>query len=654
MSRSRSRRIPVAIIIGAPAVMLLVGGTVGWFMRDDASSERVSGATRGNSTVATVVGAPLPTALDSMVPQRPLPPAANPAVIDPASIIGLDTAGVIEVPAAAALDLPLAPGGSATPVDPVTREAVQPTSPYAPSIGEPILSDTPPEIASPPSTLAPKDRTVPVASGPEVVEPNFTDACMADPSTCAGAPGVVRDALATDGPPLAALQVSVPVAGAEGFAGLCDSVEAGVVPDPFLTPSTRPTIAVFVNQPSTLALTGTWADGTALAKTTMITLSAHDAEWKRAWDDDHVQRNIIACVTLPLDDVRAHAGGGIAELRADVVAISATGRADVTGQLTLNVPIDGNDTLFAERITITNRGEQLLADGILYPTVHVHYAFLDDGVIPAGSGLDPATLHVYDEHALVEGADCSGWAVNQQGRDRTSSSSYTAVSEQRTIAGRSRTVTVVDGDVYLDPSLPGGWQGYFCMRLSATDDETTKAVTLALRGATVRSPRTANYAVSVLLADADYPDDWQLRASWTTTKGVVLCSSALLSNAPVAGAGGARGATCDTIARLAPAGIVVGITAIDAAGVPLPVLSVRQPVNTAYCNPDDPFGFVGDGCNPGFTQPYDVPLTSPAIDNGGVESVRVVLQVSRTAAAGAMWQDPSHVWKIGAITAFAY
>ncbi len=652
MSRSHSRRIPVAVIIGAPVVMLLVGGTAGWFMREEASSESASRVTR-NSPIATLVGAPLPTALDSMVPQRPLPPAANPAVIDPASIIGLDTAGVIEVPASAALDLPLATGGSATPVDPVTREAVQPTPPPAPSIGQPTLSDTPPEIAPTPNTLAPKDRTAPVTSGPERVEPTFSDACMADPSTCAGAPGVVRDAPATDEAPLAALQVSVPVSGADGFASLCDSVEAGVVPDPLLTPSTRPTIAVFVNQPSTLALTGTWADGTALAKTTMITLSAHDAEWRRAWDEDHVQRNIIACVTLPLDGVRAHAGGGVAELRADVVAISATGRADVTGQLVLDVPLDGNDPLFAERITITNRGEQLLADGILYPTVHVHYALLDDGVIAAGSGLDPATLHVYDEHALVEGADCSGWAVNQQGRDRTSSSSYTTVSEQRTIAGRSRTVTVVDGDVYLDPSLPGGWQGNFCMRLSAIDDETTKAVTLDLRGAAVRSPRTATYSVSVLLADADYPDDWQLRASWTTTRGVELCSSALLGNAAVEGEG-ARGATCDTIARLAPAGIMVGITAIDAAGVALPVVAVRQPVNTAYCNPDDPFGFVGDGCNPGFTLPYDLPLTEPAIDNGAVESVRVVLQVSRTAAAGALWQDPSHAWKIGAITAFAY
>ena len=134
MSRTRRRRTPVAVMIGAPVVMLLVGGTVGWFMRDDASSGRAGRATRSNSPIATVVGAPLPIALDSMVPQRPLPPAANPAVIDPASIIGLDTAGVIEVPAAAAFDLPLVPGGSATPVHPVTRGAVQPTSPYAPSI----------------------------------------------------------------------------------------------------------------------------------------------------------------------------------------------------------------------------------------------------------------------------------------------------------------------------------------------------------------------------------------------------------------------------------------------------------------------------------------------------------------------------------------
>lgn len=646
---SADRRTPLAAIIGAPVVMLLVGGGIGWFMRDDGDTK----GRNGNAPVATVVGAALPTSLDSVAPQLPLPAAANPAVIDRASIIGLDNTGMIDVPAAAALDLPLAPGGTATPVDRVTREVLQPTPPTTRPVGEPTPNDALPEIAPPESTLPAADGTTPATTGPVDVAPTFIDPCTASRDTCAGAPGVVREGPTTDGPTLAPLQVSVPVAGAEGFAALCNEVEGGVVPDPFLTPSTRPTIAVLVNQPSTLALTGTWTDGTALPKTTMITLSAHDTEWQRAWDSDHVQRNILACVTLPLDDVRAHAGGGVADLRADVLAISATGRADVTGQLRLDIPIDGNDSLFAERLTIADRGEQLLADGVLHPSVHLHYAFFDDAVVPPGSGLDRTTMHVYDEHALVEGADCSGWAVNHQGRDRTTSSSYTVVSEQRTVAGRVRNVTVVDGDVYLDPSLPGGWQGYFCVRLSATDDHTSEAVTLALRGTTVRSPRTATYAVSVLLADPDYPADRQLQVSWSTTTGVDLCSNALVSNAPAAG-GSAHGATCDTIARLAPSGLVVGISALDAAGTPLPIFSVRLPVNTGYCNPDDPFGSVGDGCDHGFAQPYDVPLSAASDDAGDVTSVRVVVQVNRVAAVGAMWQDPSHVWKVGTITAFAF
>ena len=646
---SADRRPPLAVMVGVPVVMLLVGSGIGWFMRDDGGTT----GGNGNAPVATVIGAALSTSLDSVAPQLPLPAAANPAVIDPASIIGLDTAEMIDVPAAAALDLPLAPGGTPLAVDPVTRKALQSIAPTTRPVGEPTFNDSLPEIAPPESTLPPIDSTTPVISGPVDVVPTFIDPCTASRDTCAGAPGVVRDAPTTDGPTLAPLQVSVPVAGAEGFAALCDSVEAGVVPDPFLTPSTRPTIAVFVNQPSTLALTGTWADGTELPKTTMITSSTHDTEWQRSWESDHVQLNIIACVTLPLDDVRAHAGGGVADLRADILAISATGRADATGQLTLDIPIDGNDAVFAERLTIADRGEQLLADGVLHPSVHVHYAFFDDAVVPLGSGLDRTTLHVYDEHALVEGADCSGWAVNQQGRDRTTSSSYTVVSEQRTIAGRVRNVTVVDGDVHLDPSLPGGWQGYFCVRLSATDDQTSEAVTLALRGTTVRSPRTATYAVSVLLADPEYPADRQLRASWTTTDGIVLCNSALLSNAPAAD-GSSHGATCDTIARLAPTGVVLGISAVDAAGAALPIFSVRVPVNTGYCNPDDPFGSVGDGCDHGFAQPYDVPLPAPTQDAGDVKSVRVVVQVNRVAAAGTMWQDPSHVWKVGTLTAFGY
>jgi hypothetical protein len=504
------------------------------------------------------------------------------------------------------------------------------------------------------SPLATPESTAPVAEGTTTIAATaagsapFVDPCTTSDTPCPGVAAVVRDEPAVaGGPPLDPLQVSIPVAGAEGFAALCDTVEAGAVPDVLLTPATRPTVAVLVNQPSTLALTGTWADGTPLAKTTMVTLPAHDAEWQRSWDQDRVQRSIIACLTLPLDDVRAHAGGGSAQLRADVLAISATGRAEITGEVTLHIPIDGDDPVFAERLTVADRGVQRGSDGILRPAVHVHYALLSDSLVPAGSGLDPAALHVYDQHAFVDGADCSGWALNEQGRDRTSSATYTVVSEQRTVSGRVRTVTVVDGDVLLDPTLGSDWEGYFCVRLSATDDPgdaSTAPVTLALRGSTAQAPRTADYTVGVLL---DRDTSVTVHAAWATTVGAPLCDEATLSSDPAVGS---FGATCSTSAGLAADGVRVALTldadggADGAAGQPL--LTAVVPVNTAFCNPDDPYAGLADGCSTGFTQALDLPLADG--------SVRVLLQVARTAVAGSLLQDPSHAWRLGSLTSFAF
>ncbi len=637
-----SRRLPLAAIVGCPLVALLIGGGAGWLLRDDSS-----GSTGTATPAATVVGATLPADLDAVAPQQPLPRPASPAVVDPATIVGLDTlpVGLLDVPPATAIDLPLVAGGSATFVDPATRaQLTEPTPTPTVAPAEPVAIDGLTALPPAQSTLPPSEDAIPTTTA-AAATPAFVDPCTTSTTECPGAAATVRDALPTDtGRQLDPLQVSVPVAGAEGYAGLCDAVEGGDVPDPLLSPATRPTVAVLVNQPATLALTGTWADGTALEKTTMVTLPAHDAEWQRAWDQDRVQRRIIACVTLPLDDVRAHAGGGSAQLRADVLAISATGRADITGEVTLHIPIDGDDPVFAERLTVADRGEQRLVDGLLHPAVHVHYALFSDALVPAGSGLDPAALHVYDEHAFVEGADCAGWAVNQQGRDRSSGSAYTVVSEQRTIAGRVRTVTVVDGDVFLDPSLTPGWEGYFCVRLSATDepdDPSTELVTLALRGSTVRSTRAATYDVSVLLDDNASAT---VGIEWATTSGTPLCTPTTLST----DADGSRGATCTTSARLAPDGIRVALTseADGADGIGEPLLTALVPVNTAFCNPDDPYAAIADGCATGFAQTLELPLA------GG--TVRLALQVRRTAAPGSLLQDPSHAWRLGSLTSFAF
>lgn len=654
----RRNSLPTSLVIGLPVLLLAIGGGAGWLMRDTSSGPS------GSSQIAASDD-PLPGSFVQIAPLLPLPDVANAAVVDPASIVGLDTSAAQFVPADAALALPLAAGGMATAVDAVSYQPLTTSGGLPAAVAFPIDPtpvDSFPPVVAPPSTVAPADDAAVVTtttldpaadplSNDATDVPIFRDPCVFSLG-CAGAPGVVRGAPAdAEGLELAPLVVSTPSPAAAGFAELCRDVEGPAVPEPFLSPANRPTVAVLVNQPSTLALTGTWADGTPLEKTTMVTLPAHDAEWRRAWEQDKVQRHIVACVTLPLDLVRSHAGGGVAELRSSVLAISATGRAEVTGQVTLNIPTDGTDPLFVDRVTVANRGEQRLINGVLYPTVHVHYAFLSDAVVPPGTGLDPAAVRVFDHHALVEGADCSGWAVNQQGRSRTAGSAYEVTTEQRTVAGRARTVTAVDGEVYLDPTLPGGWQGHFCVRLAVTDnaeEAADRAFTLALRGNTVRGPRSADYSVGVLVDDPAFPADWSLQTTWAAANavgqpGLLMCNSVELSvDSP--------GASCASSARLAPDGIVVSLKAIDPAGDEHPVVAVLVPINAAACNPDDPFGSVSDGCDTGFVRPLDLRFS----DADDLDSVRVVLQVDRTALPGGVWLDPSHAWKLGAVTSFPF
>lgn len=607
--------------------MLLIGAGAGWYMRDAADSG-------GGGTVVTVVGATVPADLDQFAPLQRIATPPNPAVFDPATIIGLVPAGTLDVPPSAALELPLIAGGAATVVDAVTYEPVGPAPAHTSAVGPPTMLTALPPLATPESTLPVASDDAPTTTADQ---PAFTDPCTTATTACAGLPAVVTAGPAVAASELTPLQISLPVSGADGYAAQCEDIQGGNAPDTLLSPATRPTVVVLVNQPSTLALNGQWGDGATVEKTTMVTSPADDAEWKRSWDQERVQRNIVACLTLPLDEVRAHASAGVGQLRADIIAISATGQARISGQVTLNIPTDGDDALFAERLVIANRGEQRRTDRVLYPTVHVHYAFVTDEVMAAVSPrLDPTDTRVYAEHAFVEGADCAGWADNQQGRDRTNGALFTVTSEERNVAGRARNITIVDGEMYLDPSMPGGWEGQLCMRLTANDRPpgtpgaaSPDPVTLALRGTTLRSLRTADYSIGVLMDGADR----QFTASWTTPAGNALCGEAVLtSDEP--------GATCAASARVAMEGVWVVVRSADA-----PVLSVRVPINSAYCNPDDPFAELADGCSRGYTQPLELP-------SGNGETVRMVLQVTRTAEAGLLWQDPSHAWMVGPVTSF--
>jgi hypothetical protein len=301
-----------------------------------------------------------------------------------------------------------------------------------------------------------------------------------------------------------------------------------------------------------------------------------------------------------------------------VLAISATGQAELNATVTLHVPAEASNPLFVDQMTIAHRGEQRRPDGVLYPTVHVNYSLFSDAFVPSGSNLQPGLVRIFADHAFVEGADCAGWAANQQGVVRTHSGRFTVSSETRNIAGRDRAVTIVDGDVALDPTLPGGWQGSFCVRLLATDQHGDQRITLALHGAQVRSPRTSTYEIAVSYNDVTVAEDDSVDVTWTAASGVG-CATATLRNG--------SGAQCLFIARLVPDGIVIRIERDETS------LAIHVPINTAYCNPDDPLE-VSDGCDAGFTQTY----------------WQFTVQVVRRAAPGVLWDDPSNLWGIGSIT----
>ncbi|MCY7298010.1 MAG: hypothetical protein LH616_02220, partial [Ilumatobacteraceae bacterium] len=143
----RSSRLPLSAVIGAPLVMLLIGAGAGWFMRDTTGSTG-----DGAVTVVTVVGATVPDDLDQFAPQQRIATPPNPAVIDPASIIGFQPVGTLEVPSTAAVDLPLSAGGAASAVDAITHRPATATAPPPPTVAVPIALTALPSLATPEST----------------------------------------------------------------------------------------------------------------------------------------------------------------------------------------------------------------------------------------------------------------------------------------------------------------------------------------------------------------------------------------------------------------------------------------------------------------------------------------------------------------------
>lgn len=628
VNRQRHR----ALLIGAPLVLLLAGGAVGWFTRGTEAG--------GGGNTGTVVGRPFPsgTELDATAPTRGTVPATNTAIIDRSTLIGYPDDIGVEVPKGAAVPFALDQTGALVPVDATSLQPVAATAPAAlpPVAAVPLTAAVQP--AAPPSTAELPDSTTtlaPTGGGA------FVDPCTTAATGCAGGVARVLDAPSDGAPQLAPLTISVPFAATGATAAMCGTIEGATVPDPFLAPAVRPTVAVVVNQPSSIALTGTWADGEPLEKLTMVTSPDFDEEWRIAWETEGVQHTLLACLTLPLDLVRTHAAAGRADLAASLLGISSQGRAESGGPLTVTMPLDGEDPPFVDQVGFGSLGEQRAADGSLVPTVHVHYAVVADDLVPPTSTLDRFTAKVYARHDLVENADCAGWANNQQGVVRTRSGFFTISQEQRTVGGRSRPVIVVDGDVELDPALPGGWSGYACVQVFVADASGTR-LTLDLRGTQVRSPLSPTYDVGVVIDDPVFPAGWTVEAAWTTRAGALWCGPATLDP-------GAPGASCTTYARTMPDGAVLTLRAVDDTGVERPGFTIVVAMNTAHCTPDDPLAATSNGCDTGFTERLKVP-----VDGTGEQSVAVSLQVRRTAAAGSMQTTPGYAWQIGTTQSFTF
>lgn len=612
------------VLVALPLVAALAGAGIGWFTRD--SADQLAGSGSGLITASE----------DGTPPEWHLDSAAIPTLIDRDRIVGYPSDPGTEVPKGAVVPL-ATENGVITPVDAGSlAPATGGTVALPPAAPTPLAQPEPPE--APPSTAPladPADATTVPSLG------TFTDPCTTADTACAGAPARVATEPVGEARRLDPLRISVPFAATGAYASMCGAIEGSAAPDPFLAPAVRPTVAVVVNQPASIALSGNWSDNNEIEKATMVSSPDQEAEWRRAWEQDGEQRLLLACLTLPLDDVREHAQGGRADVKVSLLGISATGRADMAGRLTLTIPLDQDEAPFADQVTIASLGEQRSATGSLVPTVHVHYALETAGLVPKVSTLDQRTAKVYVQHEFVEAADCTGWSNNAQGVSRTAGSTIVLAQEQRTLGGRATPVTVVDADLALDPALPGGWQGFVCVKVFAADRGGNR-VTIALRGAQVQSPLTPVYEVGAVIDDTTFPVGWKVELSWADPQRVLWCGPVQLDASN-------PGATCTAYARSFPDGIVLIIRAVDDEGEARPAFVIRVPVDAGYCTPDDPFAAAGDGCGTGFTETVRVPADPNARD-----AVAMDIVVHRTAQRGTAQVNPAHAWAITATQAFQF
>ncbi|HAP76379.1 MAG TPA: hypothetical protein DCR14_09885 [Acidimicrobiaceae bacterium] len=136
--------------------------------------------------------------------------------------------------------------------------------------------------------------------------------------------------------------------------------------------------------------------------------------------------------------------------------------------------------------------------------------------------------------------------------------------------------------------------------------------------------------------------------AWAGADGTVWCGPARFGDTATA----AAGSVCTTFARLHPGGITIVLTPAGPSGASVTPFTVKVPVNAGYCNPDDRFAAIADGCTTGFAHTLAVAIGTPA---AGAEPVMVPVTVTvvRTATPGQLLTSPAHGWRIDPPQSFA-
>ncbi len=448
------------------------------------------------------------------------------------------------------------------------------------------------------------------------------------------------------------IDVSQPFAAVGPFARACATAEDGIAPDPELFPSQRPTVAVLVNAPVDLRLTGTWADGSTIEPLPMHISEDHISRWQADVDGNKGQGTLIACATLPRAIVEAHAEGRIAPLQANVEVVAGEASYSTGARVELNVPANADQIALATP-RITSLGEMTF-NGVRYPAVNVHVEYLltvpGEANAENPTGAPPTATTTHMAAGFVTRGGCGAWANGTlspddeftTNRQVTPYGNWETRTEERTVNGRPQQVQIVDLQVLGDYDMPSGWEGQVCVALWSGADRTP----IGLWAASARAPRSPEFHVSVGMGDLNA--DWRVEVEFPCR---TQLSNGFLDDGTATGVWGRAGADCGELSgRWLADGLPVRAYVVDSFGFKRQPFETRIPVNLEYCNTDDPWSGIVGGCDQSSRlYTFDMPLGTgwPQPD-----TVQLLVRVERHAEPGINFHvdpDPSHQWRIGTV-----